>query len=878
MTAPLGVRAVAAVLTMLIRGVMWCAPSEFSQRFGGEIRDSARQGALAVGRTQGVAAEMRVAWRTLLDLIGVTWRERSAGRAGDAGGAAWSDMRGDLRYALRGWRRAPGFSITIVVTVALALGLTSAIFSFADGYLFRPLPFPGGDRAYYVRDPNGKIAKSLMATDTVALRNSALAHFGFVEWSPGNGGAIRFGDREISSWEYQVTTGFRQTLPLRLIIGRDFTPEDHREGAPVVAWLSHRFWVKEFGSDPGVVGRTFPFAAFGGVKQIHIVGVLGPEVASFDLNNEPPDIVTAFRGPARVGPNRLSFPIIRLPDGMTEAAAIEQIASTLQAFAPGAAGTPRMVTLRPLRDAQVAGGAPTARLLFVGAMLVFVLATLSLVHLLLGRAASRRREVITRLALGATRWRVTRVFMVESALTGAAGIAFGLGIGYLLSMCIESQVPRFPTAGRNLSLVPMMFDARVIAFASGLGSLLVALGGWWPARQAYRHSVVRKGGLQPRTSPRGRLSRGLLVSELTVATVIMVGTVYIGHGIYRHLNQPLGFEYAGRLNVDLQGADGGTLTGVSASAVADQFRRVAGVKAVGARSTGVPGGDKVVVPGLIVDTADVQTQAMQIGYYEARGLKLRSGRWFGTAEFREREGVAVVDEVFARKAWPGRSAVGERLIAGQGVERTVIGVVEAVVGQLNTAPKGSVYVPADARASRGWILVQTEPDRPDVAAELTRVVAQAQPGATAVVTPETFETLFMRGVGEAQFQRPIVAAFGVLAFILAGIAVSGLVSHEVQRRAREFGIRLALGAGTAQVWRAVMREAIVPALIGLVIGSGLALGLESVLQSSVFGWKSSGPTAVVIVAIGLLAVAVVAALVPAARATRIDPATTLRAE
>jgi hypothetical protein len=369
----------------------------------------------------------------------------------------------------------------------------------------------------------------------------------------------------------------------------------------------------------------------------------------------------------------------------------------------------------------------------------------------------------------------------------------------------------------------------------------------------------------------------VLMSELTVATVVIVGAVFIGLGIYRHLNQPLGFEYADRVRIAAFGQDGRALKGDAAVASVNAVRVTSGVVHAGFERSANMTRD-VEVPERAIETKDMQALAVTPGYFEAWGMHLRQGRWFESAEFLDPAGVVVVDERFARLAWPDANPVGSMVKAAGGLRR-VIGVVEARRELLDRDMPPSVYVPAPESAGRPAI-VAWAPDTniEDMRTRLTTAVQAAVPGSKITVNAVTFDGLFQRGIGEAKFQAPIVMAFGILAVTLAGIGVFGLVSYLVEQRTREFGIRMALGAKLQDIWRTVMRESIQPTVIGLALGSAGALALESVVQASVFGWKSSGPAAVVIVVIGLLAVAVVAALVPAGRAARIDPARTLRAE
>jgi hypothetical protein len=331
-------------------------------------------------------------------------------------------MTSDLRYVLRGLGRRPGFAATIVITLALGLGLGAAVFSFADGYLFRPLPFPSPDQLYRVRDPHARIA--LLQRDTIALRQTAVGGLGFVEWSAGHrivGAGIVIDERRVPVLSYDVSPGFAETLKLPLLAGRTFDEADHHETGSVPVWVSYRFWQREFGKDLAILGRSFPVDGRE-PPSVTIVGILAPEVASFDLNNPPPDLVApALAGaPTGVPENRLSSPIVRLPDGMTREEGESRIAAALQAVAPAADGRARAVDLRPLRNYQVAGGAPTARVLLAGAVLILLLVTMNLVHLMLAQGVARAREVATRAALGATRWRIMRLFLIEG-LGGRCG-------------------------------------------------------------------------------------------------------------------------------------------------------------------------------------------------------------------------------------------------------------------------------------------------------------------------------------------------------------------------------------------------------------------------------------------------------------------------
>ena len=757
-------------------------------------------------------------------------------------GDALADWLTDVRVVLRGWRRSPGFSATIVITIVLGLGLASAIFAFADGYLFRPLPFPGADRTYFVTEPKAPIAGMLRFSDTLLLRRSPVASLGFVEWSAGDridGDEILIDGRRVEFWTYDVSPGFRKTLPIPLIAGRDFTDEDHREGGPVPAWISHRFWTREFGGSRDVVGREYELTGTR-ARRIVVAGVMGPAVASFDLNNRPPDAVVPEVPPQKVGPMLLSYPLVRLPDDMSGEQAVARISGVLNAAAPASDGRQREVRLRSLTEIQLRGGKPTARVLFAGAMLVLLLATINLVHLLLTRGVSRSAEIATRAALGASRWRLSRLFLTESLMFGVAGIAAGLLLGNWVASVIEAAIPRWPTGSRNMALVPMQFDRRVMTFAAVLGMVVALLGGLWPARRALKTTLSpgSRIGAGTAAAVSMRTSRVLLASELTVTTVVMLGTVFIGMGIWRYLNQPLGFEYRDRLSVFIERSQPGEATAAEAETVLGIIRTLPGVRASSAYHEG--GASAVEIPGIALEPKSVRAHKVTDGFLEAWGLRVLSGRWFTQEEFSTDAKVAVVDRKFASLAWGGADAIGHELRVAAVLHR-VVGVVEHQKRRLSVDLPGQALVPVPGQPAGLWFVAWAPGvAAADLSSRLESALRDVVPFSRIGVRPLTLESLFLRDLGEARFQAPIMVAFGVLAYVLAGIGVFGLVSYLVEQRTREFGIRFALGARPADVWQNVIRQSLVPAIVGLVVGVAGAWALESVVRSSVFGWQSSG--------------------------------------
>jgi predicted permease len=511
-------------------------------------------------------------------------------------------------------------------------------------------------------------------------------------------------------------------------------------------------------------------------------------------------------------------------------------------------------------------------------MLVLFLATINLVHLLLTRGVARAGEIATRAALGAGRWRLTRLFLTESLLLSVIGVAGGLLAGAWLSKVIEASIPRLPTGGRNMALVPMVYGWRTVMFAGALGLVVAIIGGLWPARRALQRSLAwtNRSATGLRGSLPARLSRAILASELAVATIVMVGTVFIGLGIWRYLNQPLGFDYDDRYSISVTRTAGQATSVQEVMTAIEAIRSVTGIRAAGTeRLFSVR---DVEIPGVAIDPRTMSASGATEGYFEAWNLRLRRGRWFTPAELAGQEPVVVINETLARAAWPGADPLGQEVRAN-GVLRRVIGVVEPMRTRLLMDPIGHVYVPvAQPRAWTSAAVWAPGLSAGDLQRRVEGVIRGVVPDTEVRVRPMTLERLFGRDVGEALFQAPIMLVFGALAFVLAGVGVFGLVSYLVEQRTREFGIRFALGARPADVWQIVIGQSLIPALAGLAVGVGGAWALESVVRSSVFGWQSSGAGAIGAVSVALFVVTVLAATVPARRAMRIDPAITLKAE
>ena len=536
---------------------------------------------------------MLVLWmRALGDAWRAAHRARRMDAASDGSRRPLGDLRGDFRGAWRSIRRTPSFSLTVVVTLASGLGLASAVFAFADGYLFRLIPFGDPQELYLVRAPDQR-SEFLRASEAEALRASPVGRYGFVDGersSPVGFVMLELGGRQVPVLIGGIGEGFGEVTRVKLAFGRYFTAEDHRVRETVPVWLTHRFFVRELGGDPDILGRRYVARAGARAMTIEVVGVTDPSVTTFNTkfgaNNQ---LAAGFAPALPMEPDSgrfvtLATPIVRLPPDVRRERAEAEIAAALQAIRPGPGGTLRRVRLDSLQEAHGKAGRATARLLMIGAALAMALVLVNLVHLLLTRGVARSAEIATRAALGASRWRLTRLFLVESLMYGAAGVATGLVLARWLTLTLAENLPTRGTDAGTLALVSMQFDSRVVVFAIVVGLGVAVMGGLWPGWRATRVRLVASthtpGGSGTRMS--SRLSRTLLASEVAVTTVVLTGAVFAGIGIWRFMNQPLGLDLVDRFGVGFPAVAGASAEAVDWVAVREAVRRVEGVRAASA--------------------------------------------------------------------------------------------------------------------------------------------------------------------------------------------------------------------------------------------------------------------------------------------------------
>jgi putative ABC transport system permease protein len=787
----------------------------------------------------------------------------------------------DLRPAVRHLFRQRGYTITAVLTLGLALGATTAVFSVVSGVLLRPLAFRDAGSLVTVCERHPSVEGFCIASppDVESWREATttLASVGVMRDWP-----VRItepGGVE-SYYGGLITHGVFAALGVRPALGRVMGPDDHGAGRRV-AVLSDALWRSRFGGDPSVVGRSIPLDG----EPVTVVGVLSPETAiphledvqiwvslPFDPRDEENRGWRGFHTVARLAPGA----------GRASAAAeLSTIAARLAARYP-ATNAGWSVEVVGLRESLV-GGVQRRLLVFLGAVgLVLLLGCVNLANLMLARASAREQELAVRSAIGASRVRLARLVLLESALVSGAGAVLGVvlaswGVDLFRSVA-PPGIPRLDEVG---------VDWRVLLFALGLAALTAAVVGAVPALRGARADLASQ-LRAPRVARGG--GRGVLVAaETAIAVMLLAGAALLGRTFARLTTWDPGFA-RDRVLVAWTGVSQGTYPDVAAvralyGQALEAVRSIPGVASASLTSGGpLFGGEE---PGMARaggagrDSTVVLWRDVGPGYLGTLGVPLREGRDFTDGDRAGTAPVAIVNEAAARRLWPGRSAIGGRLVMTEsGADFTVVGVAADIPSLEPDAPvRPEVYWPYFQLTRWGSFFVVRTDDAPPPG------LAAAIRDRLGAVSPElepagvsTLGDLLDRRLVSPRFNAILLGSFAGVALLLAAVGIGGLVAYRVTHRVREIGIRLALGATDTTVARGFLWEGGRLVVAGVAAGTVGALALTRFLGSLLAGTSPTDPMAFGAVATSMLVIGLAAAWIPARRASRVDPLTALRAE
>lgn len=871
-------------------------PREFRRRHADEMA------ALLADELQGAGpvTRARILTGATLDVLrrGLALRAAGLRRTWTRGG--WTMTGGlwqDLVFGVRALARRPGFTLVAVFTLALGIGANTTIFSVVNGVLLRPLPYRAADRIGLLWHEFGDGAQNLPALHPLDLYDYRARSQVFEDFTLASGREWILGgadDPEVVDVG-AVEAGFFDFFGVAPVLGRTFTAQEDQPGAAWVVILSHRIWERRFGADPSIIGRLIPVAG----TSMEVVGVL-PEGFHLQLPGEAfllrdAEIWTPLRiDPARLPPRNFTgfTGFGRIRQGATFAQAQEELdamASQLRAENPVHAASKLEARVVPLLDDVVKGARQTLMLLFGAVGFVLLIACANVANLVTVRGQVRSAELDLRAALGAGRWGLVRLVLVESALLAGLGAVFGVALSAggleLLARLGAGSVPRLENVG---------IDLRVLSFAVAAAGTSALVFGLAPGLRAARrdpgatlHGFSRGG--EDRASR--RLRNGLVVAEIAASLVLLVGTALMIQSFRELTRVNPGYALDGRLTFRLSLPVAGFPDGAARDAFRQQLRddleglptvtRVAAVSQLPLTGSGPLqpyAYDEETASNWESVTAD--RRFITPSFFDAMGARLVAGREFTTADAAAGDRI-IIDDRLARTAFGDVDAVGRRLQvnpddAPENIRYAqVVGVVEHLrLHDLSRPVLTQIYFPLSGSA-RFSVVVRSSGDPAALTPSVRAVVKRLAPG-TPIEDLVTLRDLARESLAPTRLALTLMTFFGVAALVLASVGIYGVLSFVVSRRVREIGVRMALGQAPGDVRRHVLGQGLRLVLLAVTLGLLAAAALSGATRGLLFGVDPLDPWIYAATAGLLAAVAMAACWLPAARATRIDPATALR--
>ncbi len=818
-------------------------------------------------------------------------------------------MLADVRYALKWLVRAPGFAAVAILSLGVGIGFNTALFSIVDALLFRPLPVERPDRLVdvYTRGADGDTYATNSYPDFLDFQAKNTVFTDMLGYSPSIA-AVKAGDRSRMALGEVVSGNYFQVLGIHAAIGRTLLPEDDRKGAPRAAVISHAVWRRDFGADPAALGRTLlihgqPYAIVGVAPETFtgMLPVLQPELwtpIAWVEDVEPAgiqDVVPSPTGTSRIDRRgqRWLFARGRLKDGETSARAQAELALLMDRLA---VEYPKTNDKRPIMTATNVRVHPQAdkalRAVALGLMvaigLVLVVACANVTNMLLARASGRRREIGIRLAIGASRARLMRQLLTESVVLAALGAVTGIALAAVALQVISALPLPIPIP----VALALHVDARVLAFTIAVATAAGLLAGLAPATRATRADLVAdlKGdALLTRGGRRWTLRDGLVVLQTAVTLVLLVAAGLLTRSILRAQHVDLGFRTEGvaalGTEFGLIGYDETKATHLMERA-AERIAGLPGVQSVSRvvrqplainynRSTVTfPGQNIVDERGVSIDVTWVDRH-----YFETMGIPLLRGRNFNSADTPQTTKVAIVNDAFVRRYWPGSDGIGKRFHtpSGGGTDYEVVGI--AADYKVDTVGEGATPYIHCALAQRTFtgevLLARTSGDAAALLASMRREILALEPN-TVFLDSQTMTAQVSAALLPARIAAQTIVLVGVVATLLAAVGLYGVVAYAVGRRTREIGIRMALGAAPGGVLGMVMRQGLTLAATGIVTGLLLALLAARAIASALYGVGAADPPAWGAAVAVIVTSTALANYIPARRAARVDPSAALR--
>jgi putative ABC transport system permease protein len=817
-------------------------------------------------------------------------------------------LRQDLRYALRGLRQRPAFTLVAVLTLALGIGANTAIFSVVNGVLLRALPYDRPERlamiwGHRTQEPQAELS----VPELWDFRERTHAFAAVAAFSDGNINLTGSGMPERIRAGY-ITANAPGLLGVTPALGRGFTAEEDLPGGPPAVLLGDGLWRRRFGADPGVIGRVLTLDD----TPTTVVGVMPP---GFQLPSHYAGAPREMWAPMQLDPaiNRgvrgwhFLEVIGRLRDGVTLDAASAETATLMRGMLATypMEYTPEFTGSATPVDQEVVGNVRPALLVLLGAVaLLLLIACANVAGLLLARSEARQREIALRTALGAGRSRLVRQLLTESLLLAAAGGLVGLLLAVWgvqgLVLAAPPSVPRLDAVG---------IDLRVLGYTLGVTLVTGILFGLAPALHAVRSDLtgaLTDGGRAGTTGRhRQRVRQGLVMGQVAVALVLVTGAGLLVQSFFRLRQVDPGFvpEHLLTARVELSPVryQANDVKRRFYDNLLQRLRAMPGVRsAASARALPMTGrleiGDwsfvlegQAASPPLPTDWHPADWQVVSPGYFATMGIPVLQGRDFTESDRLGAPGALIVNRTLARQVWPNGDALGRRVLLGGGgadsVWRTVVGVVGDVRHRgLTASPRPEMFLPyAQFPAGTGTappsmhVVLRTQGDPAALASALGAAVAAIDPDVP-LSAVQTMEGAMGSWAAERRLVMLLVSGFALVALVLGSVGIYGVMAHVVAQREREIGVRMALGALPGQILRLVVSQSAWLVGAGIVAGTIGALAVTRVLAGLLFQVRPTDPLTFLGTAFVLILAAAGATLVPALRAVRTDPAHALRSD
>jgi predicted permease len=813
----------------------------------------------------------------------------------------------DILFAVRSLRKAPGFTVVAILVIAVGIGANTAVFSVINTVLLKPLTYPDplslvhlmntGDQGSF---PGANVPKFNIWRQQTGIFQQVAAFD-----SGGAGLNLTGNDQPEQVQGVHVSADYFSILGAPVIAGRTFTAaEDSPHGGNFVV-LSYGLWKRRYGGDRGIVGNNIELNG----QPFQVVGVIGREF----VTDNPADLWLPFQFEMSSPDQAHYFGVIaRLKPGVTVPMANAQLklaADQYRTTYPGTLGRNGGFGVILMQELMVRDTRSSLYVLLGTVGLVLLIACANVANLLLIRATARKRELATRSALGAGRWHIIRQLLTESLVVSLAGGVLGLILGFAgVRLLLAINPGSIPRIGEDGSAVKV--DLNVLLFTLGVSLLTGILFGLVPAISASRKNLAavlnessNRAGVGFRS---GKVRAVLVISEMALALVLVIGSALLIRTFMKLQSVDPGFDTHNVLTMAMSiSGDRFLKTSGVAQVIHDgteQIKAVPGVTATAAACClplqggfGLPFNIVGRANGNNPNTGGAGYFPVSWGYFDVFKVPLVRGRNFTEQDNGSAPGVVIINEAMARQFWPKGDPLSERVVIGAGMgpvfvepPRQVIGVVgDTRDGGLNQDPGPTMYIPVaqmpdkvtelNSRIAPLWWIVRTRMEPHTLTAAVTNAIREAT-GGLPVAHIRTMDEIVVLTTSRERFNMLLLTSFGASALLMAAIGIYGLMAYSVQQRTQELGVRMALGAQASNIRNMVIRQGMLLAGIGLVIGIGGAFWLTKFLTGFLFGVKTWDPTAFILTPLFLCAVAFVAVWVPARKATRVDPMAALRFE